>query len=581
MGNLSNLYISQSYQSLIHLGNDSFVSSSLVGLQDGLGNSIGIAVNSAGDLSISGSLTSSLQQGYAWVGGPGNVTNAVPTSSFGGGGTTDISALNAFTASQNTKDATLAIYTGSVDTKWSNLGSQSGSFVLESETSSFARTDVNNVFGGNQTFNDIVVNGTASIAYLESVTGSAKIIGDAFIVLNNDTPTERYAGIIVIDSGSTNTTASFQYDGVSNDWFYEYTGSDPLNFGVALFGPEYGTKGSPIYNTNNRIVKGDGGHHIVDSNISDNGSVVSINSNTQITGSLLVNGSNVLGDDGTDTQTLNGATTINGDTRLNGTAHQITGSLTQRGGNVFITGSTIISGSTTINGTFIANIPTASSESQITLVDLPTFLSSNGTTYSTANFALGDFASAGIDQTFFIEYANDSFEKYSAMYVGPSRTQFIVGTGTGYDYDVIELIDNNNNTTTAKVKSDTVILQGSTQLTGSLSVSGSINTSVIPLTITSNTASLNAGNGNTFQLNLVSGSATRLEVSGAKSGQTINLLVSQSATGPGTLVFGDGIEQPSGSFYSASQVASGEDILTMATFINPNRLYIANIKNFI
>ncbi len=77
MGNLSNLYISQSYQSLIHLGNDSTVQSSLVGLQDGLGNPIGVAVNSSGDLSISGSLTASLQTGYTLVGGVGNKTTAV------------------------------------------------------------------------------------------------------------------------------------------------------------------------------------------------------------------------------------------------------------------------------------------------------------------------------------------------------------------------------------------------------------------------------------------------------------------------------------------------------------------------
>ena len=153
-----------------------------------------------------------------------------------------------------------------------------------------ALTGSNNSFSGTQTFNNIVVNGTASIAYIENVTGSAKIIGDAFIILNNDTPTERYAGIIVLDSGSAGVSASFQFDGLTNDWFYEYTGSDPLNFGVAMFGPEYGTKGSPTYLTNNRLPKGDGGHHLNDSNISDDGSNVSINSNTQITGSLLING---------------------------------------------------------------------------------------------------------------------------------------------------------------------------------------------------------------------------------------------------------------------------------------------------
>jgi hypothetical protein len=166
---------------------------------------------------------------------------------------------------------------------------------FEAVSSSYARTNVNNSFDGTQTFNNITVNGTASINYLQTVTGSAKVIGDAFIILNNDTPVERYAGIIVLDSGSAGTSASFQFDGQTNDWFYEYTSAlDSLNFGVTLFGPEYGTKGSPIYNTNNRIVKGNGGHHINDSNITDDGTTVSINSNTQITGSLLVNGNSVL-----------------------------------------------------------------------------------------------------------------------------------------------------------------------------------------------------------------------------------------------------------------------------------------------
>jgi hypothetical protein len=71
----------------------------------------------------------------------------------------------------------------------------------------------NQTINGTKTFNDIVVNGTGSFAYIESVQGSAKIIGDAFIVLNNDTPTERYAGISVYDSGSVGVTSSLQFDG--------------------------------------------------------------------------------------------------------------------------------------------------------------------------------------------------------------------------------------------------------------------------------------------------------------------------------------------------------------------------------
>jgi hypothetical protein len=123
MGSLSNLYISQSYQSLIHVATNNTASATLIDLQDGLGNSIGVSVNTGGDLYLSGSLTSSLQQGYVLVGNASNKTIAVATSSFGGGGSTDISSLNAFTASQNTKNTTLAGVTASLQAQLTNIGS--------------------------------------------------------------------------------------------------------------------------------------------------------------------------------------------------------------------------------------------------------------------------------------------------------------------------------------------------------------------------------------------------------------------------------------------------------------------------
>ena len=82
MGNLSNLYISQSFQSLIHLGTNNTASATLIGLEDGYGNPIGVAVNTAGDLSLSGSFTASLQNGYTYVGNSVGKSIAVATSSF-------------------------------------------------------------------------------------------------------------------------------------------------------------------------------------------------------------------------------------------------------------------------------------------------------------------------------------------------------------------------------------------------------------------------------------------------------------------------------------------------------------------
>jgi hypothetical protein len=139
---------------------------------------------------------------------------------------------------------------------------------------------------------NLTVNGTASIGFLQTVTGSVTRIGDAFILLNTSTAT-RYAGLLVEDSGSAtpqNYTASFFYDSQTNDWNYEYSGSDPTNFGVAMFGPEYTTKGSPTYLTNNTLAKGNGGHHLNNSTIVDDGTNVAfstpISASAGITGSL-------------------------------------------------------------------------------------------------------------------------------------------------------------------------------------------------------------------------------------------------------------------------------------------------------
>jgi hypothetical protein len=207
-----------------------------------------------------------------------NATNAVSASY----------ASNASTADFATA-ATSASYASNASTADSATSASyaSNAELLDGlDSTAFAQLAQNNVFSGNQTFNDITVNGTGSFAYIQSVTGSAKIIGDAFIILNNDTPAERYAGIIVQDSGSgaPNTTASFFFDGTTNDWNYEYStdGGATVDLGVAMFGPEYNTKGSPIYPTTNTLVKGNG-HHLEDSSISDDGSKVTVTNPMTVT----------------------------------------------------------------------------------------------------------------------------------------------------------------------------------------------------------------------------------------------------------------------------------------------------------
>jgi len=177
-----------------------------------------------------------------------------------------------YTSNSSSVSTRLTTNEGNISTQTSRVDS------LVSATSSYAVKNSNNTFTGTQTFDNIAVNGTGSFAYIQSVTGSAKIIGDAYIILNNNTPAERYAGVKVYDSGSTNNSASFEFDGQTNDWFYEYTddGGATEEFGVVMFGPGYNTRGSHVYPSNNTILKGTGDHHIVDSIITDDGSTVTV-----------------------------------------------------------------------------------------------------------------------------------------------------------------------------------------------------------------------------------------------------------------------------------------------------------------
>ena len=231
-------------------------------------------------------------------------TNTLSTTTFAGNATSADSATTATSASHavqadNATTADSATTAGSATTATSASHAVNADDAISSsyasnaeqldglDSTAFAILSASNTFtGATNTFNnDVVINGTASINYLQSVTGSAKIVGDAFIILNNDTPTERYAGIIVQDSGSNNT-ASFQYDGQTNDWFYEYEGDDPTNFGVTLFGPEYANKGVPAYPIANQIQKGTGGHHLTGSLLSDDGSTVSMTGELDVTGGV-------------------------------------------------------------------------------------------------------------------------------------------------------------------------------------------------------------------------------------------------------------------------------------------------------
>ena len=128
----------------------------------------------------------------------------------------------------------------------------------------------NNISASNDIYvaNNLYVGATASIAYLEASYTNTVNVGDNKILLNIDTPTVRFGGLQIIDSGSLHETSSFLWDGQEHDFVYDYgvIGGDH-EAGVFLAGPEMANHTQTVgrYPTNNEVQMGTGTHHLTGS----------------------------------------------------------------------------------------------------------------------------------------------------------------------------------------------------------------------------------------------------------------------------------------------------------------------------
>jgi hypothetical protein len=227
MGNLSNLYVSQSFQSLIHLGTDSSATSTLTTLQDGLGNSIGIAVSTNGNLYLTGSLTASLTNGYVLVGDSNNRTTLVATSSFGGGSSINTgsfvttSSFNAYTASTNSSITQLNASSASQQISINALNGATSSYATSAITASSLITasvsgqTMTFTKGDATTFNVTLPAGSGSVINTSSfaTTGSNTFVGGQRISGSNDNHIyiNRPGGLEVLRMGVSDNGNTFDF----------------------------------------------------------------------------------------------------------------------------------------------------------------------------------------------------------------------------------------------------------------------------------------------------------------------------------------------------------------------------------
>jgi len=227
-------------------------------------------------------------------------------SAYSGSLATSISASNASIVALSASNAT----TDNTQTTNITTATQaaagafaSASAYSASAVTTYAKLSGSNIFNGTQTITgslfvsaNFVVQGSSSV---QNITASAVSIGTNTVILNTDNPAVRFSGVVSVDSGSTGGSGSFLYDSVLDEFIFVHKGDGTtVTSSVFLVGPEtYNDLGNETYPTTNKLLKGGGREHVANSNITDNGTLVTIVSATQITGSLGVTGSiGVVGD---------------------------------------------------------------------------------------------------------------------------------------------------------------------------------------------------------------------------------------------------------------------------------------------
>jgi hypothetical protein len=333
------------------------------------GLSSSVATTTSGLSSSIGSLSSSVATTTLGLSSSVSTTTSELSSSIGSLSSSVATTTNGLSSSVGSLSSSVATTTNGLS---SSIGSLSSSIsttnlnqnnrldTIEGKTGSYATTG-SNIFQGNQTITgslyvsqNLIVQGESS---LENITASAVSIGTNTIILNTDSPAFRYAGISVFDSGSTNITSSLFYDSLTNQWKFKHTDTGTNDASIMLFGPlGDNIDNAPLLDGNylTKVENNGHGHHLTTSSIFDNGSKVSINSNTEVTGTLKVTG-NINSPNITAIETSTGS--LNTFTSSLLTAIELTGS------NLTVRGDFLVKGTTT-------NVNTATLDVDNNLINL-------------------------------------------------------------------------------------------------------------------------------------------------------------------------------------------------------------------
>ena len=238
-----------------------------------IGTSASSSFNTSGSVNAIGGITGSI----FGIGDPTSFSSSISSN---------LVSIQSVTASNIARLSNLETKSSSVDISVSSINtftSSNSNTSLNLLTSSLATTGSNSFFG-TQVFsgsvyiaNDLIVQGSSSIQY---ISASSVSIGTNIVQLNTATPSVRYAGVSVQDSGSSaGVTGSILWDSLCNRWIYSNPSTIGYSGGMLMSGPRTSTLGTESPLTCNYIAKSGGGDHLYDSCIWEMSGSVGLNTN--------------------------------------------------------------------------------------------------------------------------------------------------------------------------------------------------------------------------------------------------------------------------------------------------------------
>jgi hypothetical protein len=236
-----------------------------------------------------------------------NITRLSALESASGSAITRLSALETTSGSNITRLNSIETVTGSNITRLNSIESKTGSYATTGSnifdggqylSSSFNPTGFSTTaslytdgglrvtrdayISGTLYLNNVTVFGTQSVAYISS---SQLNIGTNLITVNTDTPSIRFGGLAVYDSGSTGLTGSLLWDSQNNHWIYSNPSGSSYSGGMFISGPRTSTLGSETGTTSCMLMAGQGGDHITSSMIYHSSTVTCFHGNSYISAS--------------------------------------------------------------------------------------------------------------------------------------------------------------------------------------------------------------------------------------------------------------------------------------------------------